>query len=114
MEKNIFSMNCIMNKNLKHIIMATEYVEMKKKGLEYIRGISSTAEQISEIDVELTAMKAIQNSKAKITNTSNLESILKNHNDIILNAIEEFVQNCGVIINCIPGRRRKQRNKRLG
>ena len=52
----------IMNKNLKHIIMATEYVEMKKKGLEYIRGISSIAEQISEIDVELTAMKAIKNS----------------------------------------------------
>ena len=51
-----------MNKNLKHIIMATEYVEMKKKGLEYIRGISSIAEQISEIDVELTAMKAIKNS----------------------------------------------------
>ena len=52
-------MNSIMNKNLKHIIMATEYMEMKKKGL---RGISSTAEQISEIDVELTAMKAIKNS----------------------------------------------------
>ena len=52
-------MNSIMNKNLKHIIMTTEYVDMKKKGLEYIRGISSTAEQISEIDVELTAMKAI-------------------------------------------------------
>ena len=45
-------MNSIMNKNLKHIIMATEYVEMKKKGLEYIRGISSTAEQISEIDFD--------------------------------------------------------------
>ena len=42
--------------------MATDYVEMKKKGLEYIRGISSIAEQISEIDVELTAMKAIKNS----------------------------------------------------
>ena len=31
-------------------------------GLEYIGGISSIAEQISEIDVELTAMKAIKNS----------------------------------------------------
>ena len=62
-----FSVVSIMNsktykKNLKHVIKTTEYVEMKKKGLEYIRGISSTAEQISEIDVELTAMKAIKNS----------------------------------------------------
>ena len=37
-------------------------MEIKKKGLEYVRGISSTAEQMSEIDAELTATKVIVNS----------------------------------------------------
>ena len=31
--------------------------------------------------------------KTRITNITNLESILKKHNDIILKSIEEFVQN---------------------
>ena len=49
-----------MNKNLTHIIMTPEYLELKKKGLEYIRGLTTITEQISEIEAELNATKTIK------------------------------------------------------
>ena len=49
-----------MNKNLTHIIMTPEYLEHKLKGLEYLRGLTTITEQISEIEAELNASKSIK------------------------------------------------------
>ena len=58
-------MNCIvnakpMNKNSNPIIMTQEYTKQKKQGLEYIRNIQTITEQVSEIEAELNAIKAIK------------------------------------------------------
>ena len=49
------------NKKSNNTIMTEEYVELKKKGLEYIRSIKTRVEKLSEIDAELNAIQAIDN-----------------------------------------------------
>ena len=53
-----------MTNNNNHInnIMTQEYLAEKTQGLQYIRSIATITEQISEIEAELNAIKAIKNS----------------------------------------------------
>ena len=88
-----------MNKKSTPIIMTQEYTKQKQQGLEYIRSIQTITEQVSEIEAELNAIKAIKKDPVKKAQTKDWIKTLIAEKKKILNAEKKQNRALGTLNN---------------